>query len=205
MAHLRGGVEPTMTAVTAPISYGDDVPDDTSLKLCGEIGDGRRVVELGVSPAHNSIVVASAGGKAIAVDPEAARLEGLRQAAAAAEVHVECHQSDLADLGFLTSGSTELVVANHTLDGHDDPGRLLRQVHRVLRPGMPLVISLGHPFAEVDLDAGVGYGDRSLTIGDWLTLFERANFSIDRMLELDGPQQRGLPATMIVRTHKEGS
>ena len=191
--------------VTSPISFGDDVPDDTVLKLCGDIFDGRRVLELGISPARNSLVVAAAGGKAIAVEPDPELVADLRAAAAAAELHVECHEDDVADLGFLASGSTELVVANHTLGAVADPGRLLRQVHRVLRVGTPLVMSVGHPFAAVDIDAGIGYGETSLTIGDWLTLFERSNFRVDRLLELDDPAHVGVPTTMIVRAHKEGS
>ena len=64
-------------------------------------------------------------------------------------MRVECHQGDLADLGFATSGSVDLVVASHSLAGVDDLPRLLRQVHRVLKPGTPFVVAMPHPVAAM--------------------------------------------------------
>ena len=126
---------------TTAIRFGRDVPDDRELRLCGDISGGKRAIELGVSRDENSIAFALAGAKAIAVDPSPDAIAGIRSAAAKAEVSVECHVSDLADLGFATSGSASLVVADHTLADVDDLGRLLRQVHRVLRASHPFVIS----------------------------------------------------------------
>ena len=140
----------TLVGVTTPaIRFGRDIPDDRELRLCGDISDGKRAIELGVSRQQNAIAFALAGAKAIAVDPSAEAIADLRAAAAKAEVTVECHHGDLADLGFATSGSAALVVANHTLTDVDDLGRLLRQVHRVLRASHPFVISVPHPFAGV--------------------------------------------------------
>ena len=66
-----------------------------------------------------------------------------------AGVTVECHHGELADLGFAPSGTIDLVVSNHTLDGETDLDRTLRQVHRVLKPGAPFVLAMAHPFAAV--------------------------------------------------------
>ncbi len=146
------------------VSYGDGVPDDTTLRLCGDLPEGRRALELGISDAFNALAFAEAGAKAIAVDPDPERIADLRARAVGAEVSIECHGADLADLGFATSGSIELAVANHTLDAASDPGRVLRQVNRVLKQSAPLVIAVEHPFAAVSRDESKRYGAGALTV-----------------------------------------
>ena len=194
---------------TTAIRFGRDVPDDRELRLCGDISGGKRAIELGVSRDENSIAFALAGAKAIAVDPSPDAIAGIRSAAAKAEVSVECHVSDLADLGFATSGSAALVVADHTLADVDDLGRLLRQVHRVLRASHPFVISVPHPFAGVHTSDQYGskvhaYGTVGRTIGDWFIHLSRANFRVDQILELGVSDINPVPTTLILRARKEG-
>ena len=194
---------------TTAIRFGRDVPDDRELRLCGDISDGKRAIELGVSRDENSIAFALAGAKAIAVDPSPDAIAGIRSAAAKAEVSVECHVSDLADLGFATSGSASLVLADHTLADVDDLGRLLRQVHRVLRASHPFVISVPHPFAGVHTSDQYGskvhpYGTVGRTIGDWFIHLSRANFRVDQILELGVSDITPVPTTLILRARKEG-
>jgi hypothetical protein len=124
-------------------------------------------------------------------------------------VSVECHVSDFADLGFATSGSTALVVADHTLVDVDDIGRVLRQVHRVLRASHPFVISVPHPFAGVHTSDQYGskvspYGTVGRTIGDWFIHLSRANFRVDQILELGVSEISPVPTTLILRARKEG-
>lgn len=187
----------------ANINFGHGVADDDELRLCGDVGDGRRAVELGISDWFNSVAFAAAGAKAIAVDPDAGRVAELRRRAAQHEVAVQCFATDLADLGDINSASCDVVLAARTLDDVDDLGRLLRQVHRILRPGMPLVVSIAHPAAT--LAAGRPYGDGGRTIGGWFTALTRANFRVDQLLELGASAARPAPTTLIVRSHKEGS
>ena len=194
---------------TTAIRFGRDVPDDRELRLCGDISGGKRAIELGVSRNQNSIAFALAGAKAIAVDPSPDAIAGIRSAAAKAEVSVECHASDLADLGFATSGSASLVVADHTITDVDDLGRLLRQVHRVLRASHPFVISVPHPFAGVHTSDQYGskvhvYGTVGRTIGDWFIHLSRANFRVDHILELGVSEINPGPTTLILRARKEG-
>ena len=59
------------------ISYGAHVADDAELRLCGEFA-GKHVVELGIASTPNSIAMALAGAKAIAVDPDAQTIVALR-------------------------------------------------------------------------------------------------------------------------------
>ena len=194
---------------TTAIRFGRDIPDDRELRLCGDISGGKRAIELGVSRNQNSIAFALAGAKAIAVDPSPDAIAGIRSAAAKAEVSVECHASDLADLGFATSGSASLVVADHTITDVDDLGRLLRQVHRVLRASHPFVISVPHPFAGVHTSDQYGskvhvYGTVGRTVGDWFIHLSRANFRVDHILELGVSEINPVPTTLILRARKEG-
>jgi SAM-dependent methyltransferase len=194
---------------TTAIRFGRDIPDDRELRLCGDISGGKRAIELGVSRNQNSIAFALAGAKAIAVDPSSELIAGIRSAATKAEVSVECHAGDLADLGFVTSGSAALVVADHTIADVDDLGRLLRQVHRVLRASHPFVISVPHPFAGVHTSDEYGskvqaYGTVGRTIGDWFIHLSRANFRVDQILEPGVSEISPVPTTLILRARKEG-
>ena len=189
--------------MVANIRYGTGIPSDAELKLCGDVSGAKRAVELGVSEWFNSLEFAGAGAKAIAVDPDAERITELRRRADASEVTVQCLQADLADLGDITSTTCDVVVASQTLVDVDDLGRLLRQVHRILKPSMPFVIAVPHPFAEVN--AGHPYGTSSRTIGNWFTALERSGFRVDQVKELGVSPTEPIPTTLVLRARKEGS
>lgn len=194
---------------TTPIRFGRDIPDDRELRLCGDISNGKRALELGVSRHGNALAMAQAGARAIAVDPDLAKLDDLRRHATELETKVQCHHGDLADLGFATSGSIDLVVADHTLADVDDLGRLLRQVHRVMKASRPFVISVPHPFAGVYTTDQYGskahpYGTVGRTVGDWFIHLARANFRVDQILELGVGEISPVPTTLVVRAVKEG-
>ena len=189
--------------VAANIIYGSGIPDDRELRLCGDVTDGWRAVELGVSPWRNAVTFAANGAKAIAVDPDGERLAGVRRAAEAAEVTVQCLATDLADLGDITSGTCDVVVAAQTLLDVDDLSRVFRQVHRILKPSMPLVISAPHPYASVSVDHPYGTGPR--TVGEWFITLGRSNFRVDHLLELGASALSPSPTTLVLRARKEGS
>lgn len=194
---------------TTPIRYGRDLPHDGDLRLCGDLGSGRRALELGVGRNLNAVAMALTGARAIAVDPDAARLDAVRAGAAGHELAVQCHQGELADLGFTMSASIDLVVADHSLVDVDDLGRLLRQVHRVMKSSRPLVIAVPHPFAAVHTTDQYGsrvqpYGSVGRTIGNWFTNLTRTNFRVDQILELGVSETRPVPTTLIIRAVKEG-
>ncbi len=189
--------------MVADINYGPGTPGDDELRLCGEVSDGRRAVELGISPWSNSIAFARAGAKAIAVDTDGDRIADIRRLATEAEVQVQCLETDLADLGDVASASCEVVLAAHTIDRVDDLGRLLRQVHRILKPSMPLVMSMTHPYTDISPERPYGTGAR--TIGEWFTALTRANFRVDQLLELGASAQTPAPSSLILRARKEGS
>lgn len=189
------------------IRYGSGIPGEAELRLLGDLSGGKRALELGVSEHHNAVALALAGAKALAVDPDPARIEQLRDAAQKADqeatarsgtsVRVECHTNDLGDLGFATSGSIAAVVAVHTLPAVDDLSRVLRQAHRVLKSSHPFVISVPHPASVTP------YGSVGRTIGDWFTQLVRTSFRVDQILEL-GEGAGGAPTTLVIRARKEG-
>jgi SAM-dependent methyltransferase len=189
--------------MVANIVYGSSIPGESELRLCGEVSERHRVVELGISPWYNSIQFAVEGAKAIAVDPDPAHIAEMRERAETAEVVVQCLTSGLADLGEITSATCDVVVAAQTIDRVEDLGRLLRQVHRILKPSAPFVMSVTHPFAAVS--NGHPYGVRERTVGDWFTALGRANFRVDQLRELGADPRHAAPTTLILRARKEGS
>jgi ubiquinone/menaquinone biosynthesis C-methylase UbiE len=192
------------------IWYGDNVADDNELRLCGDIA-GKRVLELGVASTSNAVTMAAAGAKAIALDPSGDKIARLRLAAEAAEVKVECHRGELADLGFVTSGSIDLVVAAHSLTSVDDLPRLLRQVHRVLKSGASFVVAMIHPVAMMfdgaDPTAKRPYGSDGVSFSDLYMSFERTNFHFDMMYELNTRHARDslAPSVLVFRARKQGN
>ena len=200
------------------IWYGANVADESELRLCGDLA-GKRVIELGVTGTGNavtpnSVTAALAGAKAMAVDPNPKAIAAVRAAAESAEVTVQCHQGELAELGFATSASVDLVVASHTLAGVDDLPRLLRQVHRVLKPGAPFVVAMRHPIAAMfggqdqtaTHTATASYGANSVTFTELYMAFERSNFRLDVVHELDDQRVRDAlcPAVFVLRARKQG-
>ena len=208
--------DPTNTRDTVHMSiwYGAHVADESELRLCGDVA-GKRVIELGVTGAGgsitpNSVTAALAGAKAMALDPNPQAIAAVRAAAEQADIRVECHQGDLADLGFATSASVDLVLASHTLGNVDDLPRVLRQVHRVLRPGAPFVVAMQHPVAAMfgggDHTATAAYGAHSTTFTELYMSFERSNFRLDVVHELNDQRVRDplCPSVLLVRARKQG-
>ena len=193
------------------IWYGQNVADDDELRLCGEVA-GKRVIELGIAKTPNSIVLATEGAKAMAIDPDAQRIASLRAAAERAEVRVECHHADLADLGFATSASVDLVVAVNSLSGVEDLPRLMRQVHRVLKPNAVFVVAVVHPVAAMFADrsqaptATAAYGASGHTFSELYMAIERSNFHLDTVHELTDQRAREplCPSVLVMRTRKQG-
>ena len=198
------------------VRYGSSVADESELRLCGDV-TGKRVIELGISAPSNAVALATAGARALAVDPSADRIALLRRQAETAEVTVQCHQSELSDLGFVTSASIDLVVASHTLSDVDDLARLLRQIHRVLKPDAAFVMAGPHPVAAMlGGQPGGSAGSRQVehpygsgptrSISDVFMALQRTNFRIDVMHELMPLTNRGAiaPLVLVIRARKLG-
>ena len=149
--------------------------------------------------------MASRGAHVIVVDPRG-------DAAGPFPSGVEVRTSDLADLAFLRADTISATFADGTLAKVADLDRVFRQVHRVLVPEGPFVITLPHPAAVV-LDEGRAYFDRSprpdgsvpRTVTDLFTSLVRAGFRVDTLLEPEPDPPASLPRTLVVRGRKVGT
>lgn len=198
---------------TDVVTYGADVPREDSLKLLGNV-DGKRIVDLGCGAGHNAIALARQGAKVIAVDESSDQIADARAACEREGLKVEMHHAPLAELAFIRADTIDAVVSAFGLASVEDIDRVFRQVHRVLRPEMPMVISLPHPaFAVVDADEPEPFVRRSYwetapittatddappdvprTISALFTSFGRANFRVDTLLEPEPtPSDRHTP------------
>jgi SAM-dependent methyltransferase len=126
------------------VQFGPDLPTEADLRLCGEL-KGRRVLDIGCGAGENAVAMARQGAHVIAIDVSSAQLALGRKLAEIAEVRVEWHQGDAADLAFLRADSIDLALAATVVHEIEDLDRLFRQVHRVLRAGAPFVFTHDHP------------------------------------------------------------
>jgi SAM-dependent methyltransferase len=198
MVHTGGVSSPSTT-----VAFGHGLSDEGDLRLVGELPEGSRVVELGISDGYNAVRLALAGARAIAIDPRPDRVEESRRRAEAAAVRAQNVVAELADLGDITSSSCRLVLAVEALQHVDDLSRVLRQAHRILAPGMPLIVAVDHPFRSATAERPYGAGDR--TIGEWFTALERTNFHVDQLLEPGASAAQPTPSALLIRARKQGS
>jgi SAM-dependent methyltransferase len=202
--HRYSSSQPAPPDASDVVVYGTELPTEADLKLLGSV-EGTRVLDLGCGVGRNAVALARRGAKVIAVDPSADALAVARERADEAEVRVELHQAGLAELAFLRSDSIDAAVSVMALATADDLARVLRQVHRVLKPEAPFACSVPHPaFAMIDPRAGDplkiirAYDDASprtweldgqpvvdhpRTFAELFTTFSRANFRIDQVIE----------------------
>jgi SAM-dependent methyltransferase len=186
------------------VGYGPDIATEAQLRLLGNV-EGRRILVLGVGAGAELVTLARQGARVIGVDPTLAGIEAARSAAEEAEVKVELHQSDLAELPFVRADALDAALSVFALAGVDDVDRVFRQVHRVLHPECHLVLSVPHPaYGMFDPDsddpptvarsyfdhasrpwviAGQRGEEHLRTIGDLFTSLTRANFRVDTLVE----------------------
>ena len=192
------------------------------------------MLQLGCGSGAEAIALARQGARVIAVDPSLHRIETARANVEPAEVKVELHQSDLAELPFVRADTIDVALSVYALANVDDLDRVFRQVHRVLHPECPSCsrcptpptpcsTPTGRP-AHRDplllrpLAAAVGHRARPgqrppRTIGDLFTSLARTNFRVDTILEPEPGGNRSAfwheamrwaPATLVIRARKEG-
>jgi SAM-dependent methyltransferase len=191
---------------------GDDIPGEKDLRLLGPLA-GKRVLELGCGNGRNAIALVRQGAKPIAIEPSEQLAACARRLADLEQVRIEIHTGDLADLAFLRAESVDVALSAGALSEVDDLDRVLRQVHRVLKPGAMFVAAIAHPFALCvdrsggadgplplgNLTLGRSYLDEGIAtverMGETFRLpiralssvfaaFSRAGFAVDQLLEL---------------------
>lgn len=203
---------PTQRPLTH-VELGPGLGDALDRRLIGDVR-GKRVLDLGCGGGHTCVGLALRGARVIAIDPDPGQLFAARALATNNEVRVEFHETNPAELAFIRADHVDLVVSVWSLSLTDDLDRVLRQLHRVMRSGGHLVISLPHPASlcadPTDPSRTVfswrsrdPIGDRYVhTAEDVVTALSRTNFTVDLLFErhAGGP----MPASLIVRARKVG-
>lgn len=182
-------------------------------RLLGDVA-GRRVLEIGCGAAAGARWLATQGAAVVAAD-----LSGgmLRQASAAARrsgVTVPLVQCDAMALPFADAAFDIVFTAFGAVPFVDDSAAVMREVHRVLRPGGRWVFSASHPMRWIFLDdpgrdglvavhsyfdrrpyvefdaAGVPvYVEQHRTLGDRIRELVAAGFTIDDVIEPEWPEE----------------
>ena len=205
----------TRTSTDRPIDHVDlglGVEPALDRRLIGQVS-GLRILELGCGAGHAAVGLALRGARVTAIDEDVTHLRAGRELAIQHETTVGFHQTHLADLAFLTADQIDLALSVTTLCFVEDLDRVIRQVHRVIKPGGHLLISLPHPAALcADRD------NPALTIRPWngnrhidgryihnvesiVSSLCRAKFVVDTMLERHSDDDM-LPSTLLTRARK---
>ena len=186
-----------------PLQLGPGCDPDLSQRLIGHV-EGRKVLLLGAGTGSDAIALATAGARVIVVETSEDRLAEARAATEEADVKIEFHHGDFADIAFVRQDQIDLALSIYALSALEDLGRVFRQVHRVLRSDAPLLFSLPHPstrthtiegpsprMVRTDFDGTIGHWSVDdlegeilpHRIGDVFTTLTRSNFRVDTLLE----------------------
>ena len=126
------------------VEFGPGLVDDTDRRV---IGDTRRrkVLDLGCGAGHTAVGLARRGARVIATDSDAEQVAAARALAAEHDVAIEFHEAGPAELAFVRADQIDLAVSVWALSLVEDLDRVFRQVHRCVRAGGHVVVSLPHP------------------------------------------------------------
>ena len=197
------------------VRYGPDIGTEADYRLLGHVAD-KRVLELGCGSGLATVALARHGARAIGLDFSPEHLTAARRLSERAGVKIELHEGDLADLAFARADTIDAVFSAYALHLVEDVNRVFRQVHRVLKPGCPLVFSVPHPAYDmiddddpeeplrirrsyfddtrIDLESdGPPYFGYHRTVSELFTGLSRANFRVDVILEPEPHRDVGSP------------
>jgi SAM-dependent methyltransferase len=175
--------------------------------LLGDV-DGRRVLEIGCGSAPCARWLRAAGADVVALDLSAGMLARAAQLNRSTGLAVPLLQADAGALP-LASASVDLACsAFGGLPFVADPGAVLTEVARVLRPGGRFVASVNHPmrwpfpdspdpedlrivssyfdrtpYVETDEDGTTVYVEHHRTVGDWVRAVVGAGLVLEDLLE----------------------
>ncbi len=175
--------------------------------LLGDVA-GRRVLEIGCGSAPCARWLAAAGADVVALDLSAGMLERAAQLNRTTGLAVPLLQADAGALP-LVAGSMDLACsAFGGLPFVAEPGVVLEEVARVLRPGGRFVASVNHPmrwpfpdspdpddlrivssyfdrtpYVETDDTGRTVYVEHHRTVGDWVRAVVGAGLVLEDLLE----------------------
>lgn len=128
------------------------VPEEAVEAAVVEALGGRRVetlIDLGTGTGRMLEVLAGSYRRGIGIDSSREMLAVARSRLASAGInHAQVRLGDIGDVD-LTAGPADVIVVHQVLHYFDDPGRMLAQARRLLKPGGEMVIV---DFAPHDLE-----------------------------------------------------
>jgi SAM-dependent methyltransferase len=150
-AHVAGSAG---AAAYDPIAEGYAAENETNLvnahyerpailELAGDVS-GRRVLDAGCGAGPLTAALRDRGALVTGIDASAGMLELARRRPGP---DVELRVADLAEPLPFADGAFDDVVASLVLHYLQDWGPTLAELHRVLRPGGRLIVSVDHPLA----------------------------------------------------------
>ncbi len=190
----------------APVAWGAYRIPETELAILGETA-GRDLLELGCGAAQWSIALDAAGARVIGLDLSRAQLAHARNDS----VDVPLVQASGEQLPF-RDGAFDTVFCDHGAISFCDPAIIIPEAARVLRRHGLLAFCVVHPLLhltwdeerqrqtrrlQIDYDGlgrmefGEGTIDWALPAGQWIDVLRASGFTIERLVELRPPADRG--------------
>jgi SAM-dependent methyltransferase len=165
------------------------------LELVGEV-TGKQVLDAGCGPGLSTAELVAGGADVVAFDESA---EMVRLAQTRLRGTADVRRASLAEpLEWLVDESFDVIVMALVLHYLDDRAAALRELHRVLRPGGRLVLSVHHPTSDLLVHGGSYFTTEvveetwqdewhvrfwRLPLGQWCDEFAQAGFVIERLVE----------------------
>jgi ubiquinone/menaquinone biosynthesis C-methylase UbiE len=148
---------------TMRLSYYDERVIEKMAAVSG-VDAGMTVADVGTGTGFVAAGIAPRVRRVLAVDNSPAMLEVARKNLGELGIaNVELLEGDVGAL-LLESGAVDAAFANMVLHHAEDPGSMLREMARVVRPGgvVAIVDEVEHPFAwmrEEHADVWLGFGE----------------------------------------------
>jgi len=191
---------------TDHIEWGPRCPDLDD-ELLGDVS-GKRVVVIGCGGGQDCIVLAKHGAQVVGIDLSDKQIEYGRRLVDREGVVVTLLQGSAEHLKEVEDATQDLAISAHAFNYVERADRALAEVFRVLKPGSPFALSVGHPFNatlaggapyevkksywDVQQDWQWEFAEKNATgrfrswdrtVSEWFALLTNTGFRVDGLLE----------------------